>query len=388
MSLSLGILLAASVAVDLSSLETAARSRLDADRLYGELLVRLTEQGYSARTAHLPTSYRIELRASSPETVVLQVSGAEQRSEQIEVGPPAVLHLAVLQRAMVMLADLPPADSPPTHLASVHVRFRPPPGSEPDSRPYERIAVMVVEDGFELVSDPGRAEWLVCASVDGGAASIWAGRGPAACEGAPDAVVRSAGDGKAFADRVAGLARAALRAPQAAEASPTAAPDPDRSSGWAVAGSAGGLIRGSEVDPIVALSTGLGPERGLGAAATVRGISASAGHIQVYELVAAAGPTWRLHTGPVAWTAAMTGGVLYHRYAYEEGSGSTGSRLDWIVLAPVDASLTIGGGWSFRAGALAGRAAKQREHVADQTLLWYRSAWQLGLDAGLCFTFP
>ena len=390
MSLSLGILLAASVAIDLTSLQPAARARVDADRLHGELLVRLTEQGYSARPPGLPTSYRIALRESSAETLVLEVSGAEQRSEELEVGASSVLHLAILQRAMILLVDLPPADTAPAHLASVHVRFRPRAGPDPDSRPYQRVAVMVVEDGFELVSQPDRAEWLVCATIDPGSASVWAGRGPAACEGPPDAVARSRGlDGDAFADRVAALARAALRGRDRADpsllAEPT--PDPPLRLQWTVATAGGGLARKSGVDPLVGVSTQLGLESGPGAVVAIRMLWSGDDDLSVRELMATAGPSWRVSTGLATWTAALTGGVLHHRYRFPLDSKARTAYTDWVVHASMDVALAIGRGWSVRAGGLAGRSAHTREHGLGVGATWRRGAHQLGLDAGLCFTF-
>src|SRR5688500_16118904 len=106
MPLSLGVLLATSAAVDLSALDDAARAQLDADRLHGQLLVRLAEAGHDVRADSGPTSYRIELRMGGDDRVELRAVGAVERSVELALGARPVLHLELIQRARLLLKEV------------------------------------------------------------------------------------------------------------------------------------------------------------------------------------------------------------------------------------------------------------------------------------------
>jgi len=187
--LPVGILLAASVAVDLPPLGPLEGARLDAERLHGHLLVRLAEAGYGVRSASSPANYRVQLRMAAGDHASLRAVGAQVREADVELAavPPPVLHLEIVQRALLLLDQLPPETMPADDLPTVFVYFPTHAGDGSAVRSYERAAIALVERGFELVGTAADADRLACISPAGEPVWIAAGEAAARCEspGAP-----------------------------------------------------------------------------------------------------------------------------------------------------------------------------------------------------------
>jgi hypothetical protein len=449
--LSLGILLATSVAVDLSPLDPLEGARIDADQLHGHLLVRLAEAGYGVRSASAPADCRLELRMGTGDRLSLRAVGAQVREADVELGDlaPAVLHLGVVQRALLLLEGLPSgtiaADRP-----TVFIYFPAQAGDASAMRSYERAAIALVERGFELVGKPEEADRLACMSAAGEPVWIAAGEAasrcratapaldpprpgeggpridslPAAAESSPAPVPREQLARASWLREVVAEARQRWQAQarsgeqaiatHATAAQPTAAQaaalqaTTEQATGdrpassqvaardsigavaeslWALGASAGVMLRDSAVDPVVDIQLRRGHETGFTLSATGRVTRSAREGIGALELGAAVGPGWRFLAGSIQLDASLQAGVL----AYQLGRwGEQGPpQWDWMVIAPLDVSWRIGPSLRARASASYGLVGEDRvEYVGigfDRRATWSRE--HLAIEVGINFDF-
>jgi hypothetical protein len=404
----LGIVLATSVAVDLSALDASARERLDAERLHGQLVVRLAEEGHGVRDPSQPTSYRIELHMASARTVRIRAVGAETRSELLALGPRRVLHLAIVQRVLVLLDDLPPAPAGAAILPRVFIHYPARTDEEAANRTYGSVAVQLIARGFELVGSPGRADRSVCVSPDG--QQVWLPTGPAPGRCDPAGEVDDAGEVGAagdmvvptsigsFGEMVSALMAVPEGAPRAAVRRRSATPslvlarasaDRDPRAGWTLAASTGAAMRfpptGRETDPSLALTVRFGREAGPCAAATARFSVAPGDGSPLLGMTAAAGPGWRLGTGLVSVGAFALAGGMLHRSEYAPWGPM--KSWAWVVLAPLDVSARVVGSWRVHGTALAGLVGEGSLPLSDRELDRWGDGRVAAFEAGMSVTF-
>lgn len=385
MSLSLGLLLAATVAVDLSSLDAGARSWIDADRLHGQLLVRLAEDGYGVRDPSGPTAYRVALDVSPEQHVVVRVMGAGERSDRLTAGPRSVLHLEIVQRVLLLLAELPPSPSAPAALPSVFVRFPARPDEEEANRVYGLAAVRLVEGGFELVGAADRASREVCISPDGALLDCSPTGSPLPFIASPDAALPAAAAGTAPTESLAEMLAAddPIDGPSV-EVRVELGEPPDPAE-WLLGASTGTLWRGKHVDPTIGLSARLGPEEGFCASIRAHITGDSPGGLEVFEAIAAAGPGGRIAAGRFTVEASVLAGVFAHFFWPSHRNHYR--RWDWVVLLPLDLSTSLGGSWRFHGTAALGLAEEGHPvHGRDRTI-WHRRPNLAAFDVGLSLEF-
>jgi hypothetical protein len=397
MSLSLGLVLATTVAVDLSGLDAAARARIDADRLHGQLLVRLAEEGYGVRAPSGPTSYRLDLRSSPDRRVLLMVTGAEERSDELFAGPAPVHHLEIIQRALLLLDEVQPSPASPAVLPTVFVRYPALTDEEAANRAYGRMAILLVEDGFELVGTPGRAERLVCISSAGDPIWLPSDRAHGDCAAAAKDAESGQPPAKQWSLPMMTGASGTLLGRADAGASTRAAAatrlelarawygGPQERPGWTLGASTGFLVRGPEVDPTFGLSLSFGSEEGFFASAIGRMTGASPGRLEVFEAIAAAGPGGRVTAGRVTFQASVVAGVFFHHFW--PSRESTYRRWDWIVLLPFDLSVRLNESWRFHGTASLGLAEEGHFKYIDNRFVWHRRPDMIGLEIGLSRDF-
>jgi hypothetical protein len=397
MSLSLGLVLATTVAVDLSGLDTVARARIDADRLHGQLLVRLAEDGYGVRAPSGPTSYRLDLRMPSEERLLLRVTGAEERTDELVAGPAPVDHLAIIQRALQLLDEVQPSPASTSVLPTVFVGFPARTDEEAANRSYGRMAILVVEGGLELVGTPGRAERLVCSSSAGDPIWLPADRAHGGCaaaatdaaSGRPPArqwslPMMTGASGTPLGGADAGASQRAVAAPRLELARAWSGRAPDRP-GWLLGASTGFLVRGIEVDPTLGLSLSFGSDEGFFGSAIGRMTGASPGRLEVFEAIAAAGPGGRVTAGRLTFQASAVAGVFFHHF-WPSGE-NTYRRWDWIVLLPFDLSVRLNESWRFHGTASLGLAEEGHVKYLKDRFVWHRRPNMIGLEIGLSRDF-
>jgi hypothetical protein len=416
MSLTFGILLAASVAVDLSGIPADAQARLDTDRLHGRLVVRLAEEGFAVRAASAPASYRLELSLSPAGNAVLRVVGERERREDIPAAPRPVFHLELIQRALVLLDQVPPAPTRSPPLPRVFVRFPSRADRETANRLYERAAVGVIEEGYELVGSIERADRLVCISSAG--APVWLAPG-AGCD--PPRAPASKSRTVAAAPERAPALPAAMPSPRregqpastdrsaksmtlAAIDAPASSPVPRRiereadpsesgSIGLMLGTSAGLVARGDGVDPSSALWLRIGGDRGFCAVLTGRVTPVDGHGFDLIETSAAAGPGWRFGLRRITLEASLLGGLLRQRY--QRWGEPADLVRSWLFVAPIDLSLRLGRSWRLHGAILPSLTKEERffpgpwegRRAPNTTEGWANGAFQLAFDAGLSFTF-
>lgn len=397
--------IAASVSVDVSSSANGARAELDAGTLNGSLLLRLTEEGYTIRPSYASASYRLEVKTEARHLAVI-VNG-ELPGQRIELSASApVIYLEAAQRAVTMLraatsgrstrgADL-------LELVPAFVRFV----GEPTRAAWLRgqLAVATVDAGLELVGAHDDARLVLCVVASDRRVSLGVARTAGACQDRTDVVVLrdEAMSHEAFTSNVVSQARTLLAAaasdPEAHEApAPTLATREPASNvhavvpartrrpmRWELATLLGGSMRGTTIDPVVAVSFTAG--RRWRAASLLTLSSASTDALDVIEGTAAAGVGMRLAASSLVLDLSLLVGVRAHRY--RRTGEPSGQRLDWIVELPITISRKLTRSWSIAASALPSRSESAREHVTTTGVrLWQRSAWELGLLAGAGYQF-
>jgi hypothetical protein len=100
-----------------------------------------------------------------------------------------------------------------------------------------------------------------------------------------------------------------------------------------------------------------------------------------YALVERA--SWRLEAGAQA-------GALFHVWATDLNTllSPAGVRFDFLARAPLTLSWRPGEGrWLLRLLAAAGATGRDREHLIDKTVVWYRSAFRLELGGSAGWSF-
>lgn len=414
MPLSLGIVLATTVAVDLSALDGAAWARLDADRLHAQLVVRLAEEGYAVRAPSQPTGYRIELRMASARRVRIRAIGAGERSEELAVGPRRVLHLAVTQRALVLLEDLPPAPVSEGSAARVFLHFPSRSDDEAANRLYGGVALEVIRRGFVLVGAAGPTVRQVCVSPAG--EPVWLeGGAPDRCAGseigdeiAGSEAPRDQPVRESFRERLvetmASLESAVRSRPRRtpSSSSPGGRPAPahvefareasEVAPGpifWTLGASAGAVVRrsysGTETHPGAALTLRAGRTAGLCGAATARSSYGEVGGFQVLSIAAAAGPGWCVGSGAISFGAFFLVGATLHRDGYS-GKALAGS-WSWTLLAPLDLSVRVADSWRVHLIGVAGIVEDNAIQVNEDDLTLWRNDRIAALEAGASVTF-
>ena len=444
--LSLGILLATSVAVDLSPLDPLEGARIDAEKLHGHLVVRLAEAGYGVRSASAPADFRLELRVEASDRLSLRAVGAQVRQADVKLGDlaPAVLHLGIVQRALLLLDGL-PSETTPADRPTVFIYFPAQAGDASAMRSYERAAIALVERGFELVGRPEEADRLACLSAAG--EPVWMAAGetasrchataapaldsprpgesgprvdspPAAAESSPAPVSREQPAGAPWLRELvaeaqqrwqaqarsgehvtAGLANAGLASAGRATAEqatgdrpassqvavPADSSDAVAESLWALGASAGIMLRDSAVDPVVNIRLRRGHETGFTLSATGRVTRSARDGIDALELGAAVGPGWRFVTGSIQFDASLQAGVL----SFQRGRwGEDGPpQWDWMVIAPLDVSWRIGPSVRAHAAASYGLVGEERVEYGDfdRNATWSRE--HLAIEVGVDFEF-
>ncbi len=394
--------MAATVIVNLGAIDPRDMQSLALDALRGQLLVRLTEEGFDISPRGAPGNWTVIL-AGNATALDVEVTGSESRSERVAASPELELfHLEVTQRVIMAIRSTPPAapanDGAPTRVA-VWVDSQ---GSETErNRIRERTAVALVDAGFALTGGDD-ADLHICVDLAGDRIGLARAATRGDCGNPTRAVDRAGATIDDLADSVTREAlslaspepRAAIAPPAASAPAALAAtahraigPTP-RADAWRleIEAAAGALVRGSAADPLLSLDASVGARRGPGARASLSLAPSSEDSLDVVELTATGGGGWRW-LGPITLDAGVQGGIQVHRYRL--AGEQAGTRVDWIAQLPLRAAVALSENWRLAAGANLGLAGRERSHVVSEgPILWHRDALQIAVTLGIGYRLP
>jgi len=375
-------------------------------RLYGDLLVRLLEEGWAlARPPH-GTVLHVSRRVDG---TIEMTAVVEDRKVVREVapGPASAVRLEVLHRAVEILQEV-ERDRALVPKATIAIDVRD--GHNVTVPVDAGVIEAVLESGGTVVSNTGSPTWRLCIVVEGDREAWMRVPGERSCGASTNDAISTSRDAThvALLEQVAADVEewsSPLEAevesaiddghedstPESVVAPPVAAPartektgsHPKRQGGvrlWIGAG-VGLATRGRAVEAAVPLSVAVTHKMGFGGLVRATGlVGPTVRDLRVFDVTIGGGPAWVRPVSPqLAFGAAFLAGVFVHTYRFDDQKTSRDVAAD--LQLPLWLMIRIARGLGLGLGVTSGVVLATWDHRIFGESIWIRRPFRFEATA-------
>jgi hypothetical protein len=367
-----------------------------AQRLHGDLIVRLLEEGWAIGIGDDAIVVRVRAQGDG-RTVLVEHRGIVVR-RSVEAGPSDAMYLELMHTVLEIVRELEPVPiAPPRSSASfeIELELRDPPV---DDRALDPALVRAVVDAGGFVVRGGAADWRLCVGRSGATwsyarvpAARACDRAPAGPRGSREEVLAAIAADVREQSRERGRDSRPTSQTTETELAPISRRDAVDTEGtrargrllvWSSAG-AGVSTRGRSMELAIPLALGVAHRSGFGA--MLRGAVLSGrtrDDLHVLDATVAGGPAFHRPLGSrVAIGVAVLVGALLHRYRHAgerpRVEAAAGVEMPLWTTFRVTSGLTIGIGVDL------GLGGTRWSHVVGSRTVWTRPSFRFGAGVTL-----
>ncbi|MEE9385646.1 MAG: hypothetical protein V3V08_19730 [Nannocystaceae bacterium] len=401
-SLAFSAFLAATpVAVDVEALEVAGMDTAALDDLYGHLVVRLLESGYSVG-AEADATLRLQIDRLGDHYEVTVLGDGVRHSRSTRPATPEVERLELQHRALEVLRlvaedgdaeELDTVDA--LHMRDVAVEFDERVEVATAADLYGTIVVGLLRGDLRVVPMGSTAAWRVCVRVEEDG-EISVGRVDGAFDCSHSATVRTdleglethvaamrGGSGLESGRAAGGVGEASLAANGVERGVVTRTASSPRPPSLRLEAGVGALLRSGGTDGWVRVGARGLARAGFGGAVLVALAPSRAGAARFFSTYLEAGPVWGRRLGSRGeLSVGLLGGILLHRWRGLPAT-VTGEAGSWSPSAEVamDYGWRVARSVVVALGVAPGMSLDGQDHTDDnQEVIWQRGALRLGFS--------